>query len=238
MCGRYILKTLSSELQEHFHTLFEVELAARYNIAPTQPIPVIHALDTSAALNAWKSAQPYRGTLMHWGLVPAWSKDIAIAASLINARSETANEKPSFRHAFRRRRCLIPADGFYEWQKANTASGAAKQPFLIQRADEQTFARAGRYETWMDEHGNELDTCTILTCPANEMIRDLHERMPVILPPEHWSRWLTTDETEAHTLHPLLQPLPAEEMTYYPVSPYVNSAKHEGPQCVEKVGLF
>lgn len=226
-----MLSIVESRLEKLMGADFAVAgLVARYNVAPTQPVVVVRMQ------NGKREA-----ALLRWGLVPSWAKDIEIGNRMINARSETAHEKPSFRHAFRRRRCLIPADGFYEWHQTDThmASGDAgrgrrvRQPYLITMADEGPFAMAGLWEHWQDEHGNELETCTILTTTANEMVGELHERMPVILDPSDYGAWLDTSSEDITLARSLCKPYPAELMMHRPVGMYVNSPKHEGPGCTQ-----
>jgi putative SOS response-associated peptidase YedK len=170
--------------------------------------------------------------LVQWGLVPSWSKDPSIGARLINARSETAAEKPSFRSALRRRRCLIPASGFYEWQRRPNG----KQPYVIGMADGNPFAFAGLWEHWHGLDGSELETCTVLTTEANELMAPIHDRMPVILEPQDYADWLGTGEdsapAEVAQLQHLMRPYPADQMKAYPVSNYVNDPRHEGAECI------
>ncbi len=214
-----------------------MQLVARYNIAPSQPVLAVRALNGER--------EP---ALLRWGLVPPWAKDIAIGHRMINARSETAHEKPAFKNAFKRRRCLIPADGFYEWRKKDGrgyaasnnrkpsgASSGGRQPYLITMADEAPFAMAGLWEHYQDEHGNELETCTILTTQANELVGELHDRMPVILSPEDHGAWLDTTTDDATVAKALCKPYPAELMMHQPVSTFVNNPRNEGSRCAEPV---
>jgi putative SOS response-associated peptidase YedK len=164
--------------------------------------------------------------LLRWGLVPGWASDPRIGFSCINARAETAASKPAFRSAFRRRRCLIPTDGFFEWQK----QGKARQPFLFRIRDGQPFAFAGLWDHWTQGDGRE--TCTILTTTANELVRSLHDRMPVILPLAFYDDWLEPHTDAPQWLQTALRPYPAQEMEAVPVSSWVNNARHEGPECV------
>ncbi len=161
-----------------------------------------------------------------WGLVPHWSRD---ATAFINARSESAANKPAFRDAFHKRRCLIPADGFFEWQKR----GTRKQPYYFQHRDGRPFAFAGLWERWQGTEGETVETCAILTTKANETVRPVHERMPVILPPEDFGHWLDPAVQKPEAVQALLRPYPAGEMESYPVSAFVNNARNEGPRCVE-----
>jgi putative SOS response-associated peptidase YedK len=224
MCGRYTLHTDPSILAELFGLEESPFLAPRYNIAPTQPAAIVR-LDPHSKKREW--------ALVQWGLVPSWSKDPTIGARLINARSETVAEKPSFRAAFRRRRCLAPADGFYEWQK----SGRRKQPLYITLQDGRPFAIAALWERWVGADGSEIDSCTLLTTEANELMEPIHNRMPVILDPRDYDLWLgggsDASPREQEELMHLLRPYPAEEMAAVPVSTYVNNAMNEGERCIE-----
>ena len=225
MCGRFTLTELEPDVLTEIFTLSGdlPTLAPRYNIAPTQPVAtVIH--DPRRTEN--------RLGFMRWGLIPSWAKDPAIGSRLINARGETVHEKPSFRAAFRRRRCLIVANGFYEWQKQDDGP---KQPVYITLTDDKPFAFAGLWEMWTDRtSGSELVTCTIITTGPNDLVRPIHNRMPVILPREDYARWLTTDDRDADSLLPLLRPYPAEHMTAWPVSRRVNSPANDDPTLLDE----
>lgn len=189
----------------------------RYNIAPSQPIAVI------------TNQNPNQLAYVKWGLVPSWSKDPAIGNKMINARSETAAEKPSFRSAFKRRRCLIPADGFFEWTKQDKK----KVPMYIHLENNAVFAFAGLWETWQSPDGSELQTCTILTTEPNELIKPLHHRMAVILEPDTYDTWLSPDELPADALMPLMTAYPPETMRVYEVSTQVNSPANDNPSIIE-----
>lgn len=167
---------------------------------------------------------------LRWGLIPSWADDPGIGARMINARSETVAEKPSFRRAFKDRRCLIPADGFYEWQRTN----GGKQPYYFQTEDRRPFAFAGLWESWSRE-GEEIHSCAILTTNANDLVGEIHPRMPVILPPEDYDLWLDPDARESDLLLPLLRPYPAGDMQAHPVSRKVNKPSNNDPGCVERV---
>ncbi|MEE9274201.1 MAG: SOS response-associated peptidase [bacterium] len=218
MCGRYTLIKPADTLAALFGMEGSLGLSPRYNIAPTQFVPAVRAL---------RPGEPELA-LLRWGLIPSWAKDPAIGARTINARGETAAQKPSFRAAFRRRRCLIPADGFYEWVK----EGGRKQPYYIQLRGEAPFAFAGLWESWTGAEGETLETCTIITCEANEGLRPLHPRMPVILPRENYDLWLDPAAQDPAALQPLLRPYPAGETVFRPVSAQVNSPKNDGPECI------
>lgn len=219
MCGRFSLSAISAELA----TLFDLDdfpdLPARYNIAPTQPVIVVRQAHDSDRRQV---------ALMRWGLIPSWAKDISIGSRMINARAESVAEKPSFGAAFKRRRCLIPASGFFEWQKR----GSSKQPYFIGMEDLGPFALAGLWEYWEGADGSALETTTILTTTPNDLVKPLHNRMPVILHPQDFPDWLHP-ATPADALIYLLRPYPAAGMIAYPVSTLVNSPANDHPECVE-----
>lgn len=227
MCGRFALMTPTEQLAMMFDVP-ETAVATlppsipRYNIAPTQPVVAIR-LDEHGERDL---------TFFHWGLIPSWSKDIQIGSRMINARSETVTEKPSFRTAFKRRRCLIPADGFYEWQKQ--ADG--KQPMFIRPSDEaeRPFALAGLWEFWSDPEGGTIQSCTILTTTPNELMAPIHNRMPVIVEPEDFDLWLHPEPDPEQGLH-LLRPYPAAKMVAYPVSTLVNNPRNDNPECIQPI---
>ncbi len=217
MCGRYTLSTPVGVLAEEFGLGGTLpDLPASYNVAPTQEVPAILGNDGERRLE-----------LLRWGLVPAWADDPQVGSRMINARSETAPEKPSFRRAFRDRRCLIPADGFYEWKR--TSDG--KQPYRIHMGDGRPFAFAGLWESW-DKGREEIRSCAILTTAANALVGEIHDRMPVILAPDAYDVWLDPG-SERDELTGLLAPYPEEEMEAYPVSRLVNSPRNNDPRCVE-----
>jgi len=204
-------------------SLFEMPpFTPRFNIAPSQPVAVVRVGNGAAA---WGREIVW----MRWGLVPSWAKDPEIGNRLINARSETAPQKPAFRAAFRRRRCLIAADGFYEWQ----GKRRPKQPFFIRRTDDRPFAFAGLWESWEGADHSGLQTCTILTTEPNELIRPIHNRMPVIVSAEHYDRWLDPAQEKTEGLMELLRPYPPGELELYPVALHVNSPTNDDPRCIE-----
>jgi putative SOS response-associated peptidase YedK len=217
MCGRFTLAVPAEKVATQFQLAEVPDLSARYNIAPTQQVAAVRATEAGREL-----------ALFRWGLVPSWAKDPSVGSRMINARAETAAEKPAFRTALRQRRCLIPADGFYEWQ----AGADGKQPFHIGLADGGLFALAGLYEHWKDPDGEWLHSCTILTTEANELMRPLHDRMPVILAPEHYAQWLDPGLRDAGPIQPLLAPYPADQMQARPVSKAVNRVANDGPQLI------
>jgi putative SOS response-associated peptidase YedK len=221
MCGRFTLRASPSVIAEQF-SLFEVPpFTARFNIAPTQAVPVIRMRPTAAKERelAW----------LRWGLVPSWAKDASIGNRLINARAETAAEKAAFRTALRRRRCLVVTDGFYEWQR----SGRTKQAYFIRMRDDRPFAFAGLWETWEGADHSVLESCTILTTEPNALMRPIHDRMPVILRPEAYSCWLDTSVQDPSRLSRLLVAHASEPMEAYRVASLVNSPAHDTPLCIE-----
>jgi len=225
MCGRYTL-TQPLPFVEHHYRLEGVppeiieQYRPRYNVAPGQA--VLAALDRNGRTTlAW----------LRWGLIPFWAKEASIGNRLINARSETAAQKPAFRRPFRQRRCLLPADGFYEWR----TEGRRKTPFRIRLRSGELFSLAGLWDVWQPPDGGEpLHTCTILTTAANEVVRPIHDRMPVIIPPDGYRLWLDP-RSEPDALAELLKPYPAEPMEAYPVSTAVNSPRNDDPRLIEPV---
>lgn len=223
MCGRYSLSPSGETLATAFQLDSIPLLEPRYNIAPTQPV---------STMVATKEQPRPHYQLLRWGLIPSWAKNPAIGHRLINARSETVAEKPSFRAAFKRRRCLILADGFYEWQRQPDQK--TKQPFHICLTDHRPFALAGLWEHWIDSlSGSELQTCTILTTVANPLVQPIHNRMPVILAAEDYQPWLDPDYYNVADLQAMLRPFPETQMQAYPVSRAVNNPHHDGPDCLE-----
>jgi putative SOS response-associated peptidase YedK len=212
MCGRFVITSAPEALRKLLGYKEQPNFPPRYNIAPTQPIPVVR-LDQGER----------HFTLMRWGLILSWVKDPKQFALLINARLEGIAEKPSFRAAMKRRRCLIPADGFYEWQKR----GKTKQPYFIRARNRAPFAFAGLWETWADRDGGEIETAAIVTCAANKTLAPVHERMPVIVPPEHYDAWLDSDKNEAKQAAALIGPAPEDFLEAYEISTRVNSVKND-----------
>lgn len=222
MCGRYRLSRRKQIVAEHFDVPEDGEdWTPRYNIAPTQPVPVIR-----------KTPNQFREMVfLRWGLIPSWATDLSIGATTINARAETVSTTASFRDAFRSQRCLIPADGFYEWQR----NGKTKQPYCFEVSDGQLFAFAGLWDRWIDPQGRAVESCTILTTAPNKMLSDLHDRMPVILPLEEYDAWLNIPGDLGRALD-LLIPFPGA-MRRYPVSTRVNQAQNEDAECAREVEL-
>lgn len=218
MCGRFTQKTPRKSLAREFQVAEVPEMEPRYNIAPAQKIIGISQKSGEREARAFK-----------WGLVPSWAKDTSMGARLINARSETVGEKPAFREAFKRRRCIIPADGFYEWQR----SAGRKQPYYFSMPEGRPFRFAGLRESWKGHQGEVLESCTILTTEANESVRVAHDRMPVILHASDYDLWLDEDLRKVEDIKELLRPYPASEMISYPVGLLVNNVRSEGSELIE-----
>ena len=216
MCGRYTLSTPAGRLAEEFQLDSTVEIPPSYNVAPTQQVAAV-----------LEDEEGRRLEMLRWGLVPSWADDPDIGARMINARSETAPEKPSFRRAFRGRRCLIAADGFYEWKRED----GGKQPYYFRMQDGRPFAFAGLWESWEKGDG-ELRTCAILTTRANSVLEEIHDRMPVILPSDAYDAWLDPD-ADREELGELMIPYPGDDLETYPVSRFVNSPRNNDERCIE-----
>ncbi|MEB3829122.1 SOS response-associated peptidase [Phormidium sp. CCY1219] len=221
MCGRFSFYQSPETVAELFQLAHVPQFPPRYNIAPTQSAPTIrHPRDSSQR----------QFHLLRWGLIPPWAKDAKMGAKLINARAETVTEKPSFRSAFQHRRCLVLADGFYEWQP----QPHGKQPFYFQLKNDRAFAFAGLWERWISPTGEAIASCTILTTQANQLLHPIHPRMPVILPQNAYDRWLT-HSTPVSQLLPLLRPYPTDELLGYPVTPLVNNPKIDSAECIQSL---
>ena len=221
MCGRYVLKRKDLEaLLARLGVKDPGEYISRYNIAPSTLIPAIRTTTEAGEREA---------VALQWGLVPRWSKDAKSGAKLANARAEGIGTKPAFRDAFKQRRCVVPASGFYEWQTI----GRLKQPWFFQMKDESPFVFAGLWERWRREDGMELQTCALITTSPNEVVSSFHDRMPVILRDAGIDRWLDPAIKDASPLEPLLVPVPGEWMKATPVSANVNSVRNEGPELIE-----
>ncbi len=216
MCGRFTLVSPFVAVTERFHSCAPQDLRPRFNIAPGQDV-----------LCVIRNGED-RFESLRWGLIPYWAKDPAIGNRLINARAETLAVKPSFRYAFAKRRCLVVADGFFEWRP----EGKRKVPVYISLKSKKPFGIAGLYDTWKSPDGNELRTCTIITTDANDLVRPFHDRMPVILPGDVEDRWLNPAEASCEKLLSCLKPYPSGEMTAYDVSPVVNDTRHDAPDCI------
>ena len=225
MCGRAYISKSAQELISRFEAIFDGDFEPNYNMAPSQQLPVI------------KNESRNRISLLRWGLVPSWAKDITIGYKMINARSETLLEKTSFKNLVGRKRCLVPADGYYEWKK--TPSG--KVPFAIHLQSQETFAMAGLWTTWQNEQGHPIESYTIITTEAAPEVEHIHNRMPVILTPEEEKLWLSEDLSIPDVMS-LLKPYPGDEMDYYSVSQMVNSPANNRPELLDPVpyvgGLF
>lgn len=216
MCGRFSLATTPEELALHFNLKKKVTVAPRYNIAPSQQILIVRSEHLDKKLTA-----------MRWGLIPHWAKDEKIGYKMINARIETVAEKPSFRDAFKKRKCLIPATGFYEWKH----QGSRKQPYFIKMKNGVLFSMAGIWESWKSPEGKEIESCSIITTKANTIVGKIHDRMPVIIKKESYGLYLDGD------INPLdyLEPYSPYKMIAYPVSSMVNNVKNEGEGCIKKI---
>ncbi len=216
MCGRFTLVSPYVVITERFHASAPPDLQPRYNIAPGQDVLCV-------IRDGENRLEPLR-----WGLIPYWAKDPAIGSRLINARAETLAEKPSFRYAFAKRRCLIVADGFFEWRPA----GKRRVPVYIFLKSKKPFGLAGLYETWKSPDGKDLRTCTLITTEANDLVRPMHDRMPVILSQDVEDRWLDPGQGNCGMLLSCLKPYPAEAMAAYDVNTAVNNTRHDAPDCI------
>jgi putative SOS response-associated peptidase YedK len=225
MCGRFRLSRRKQIIEEHFETAdWQDDWSPRYNIAPTQPVPVIRQ----------HPKEPVRQlALMRWGLIPSWAHDPSAAAKMINARSETASTKPAFRDPLKFRRCLVPADGFYEWQRR----GSAKQPFCFEVGDGGLFAFAGLWERWRDPSGQWVKSCAILTTTPNAVTSAIHDRMPVILDRDSYDLWLDPGMQNVAAISEMLKPYDARLMRCYPVSSRINHVANDDEECSRPVEI-
>ena len=214
MCGRFSLTSKIEHVIEQLNIINAIELAPSYNIAPTQDIAVVRLYN-----------ERFEISKMRWGLIPFWMKEKPKTNNLINARAETVSSKPSFRNAYTKRRCLIPANGFYEWQK----SASGKQPYYIERKDKHVFTFAGLWEHW-ELGGESIDSCTIITTAANNEMQSIHQRMPVIINSDQYDTWFHAEDPAS-----LLSPYPSGILNLYPVSSHVNSPTHNDERCIEKL---
>lgn len=222
MCGRFAFYSPREAVARLFGVADAPDIEPRYNIAPTQFVATVR-----------EAGGPRAVEMLHWGLVPFWAKERAIGARMINARAETLGEKPSFRHAFQRRRCLVPADGYFEWQRA----GAVKQPYYVAFEDGQPFGMAGLWERWRDPATDQtLESCCIVTTAPSAAVAHVHDRMPVIVPPARYSEWLDPGNTATTRLADLLVPCELPGLSARPVSRRVNDARNQGAALVEPVG--
>lgn len=221
MCGRFVTVIPYEELKQIFDLIeSKVRPEPRYNLCPTQLAPVVRSTDSGNALD-----------LLKWGLIPSWSTDTKAASHMINARSETVAEKPSFRHAIKKNRCIIPVSGFYEWSRLS----GEKQPHFIHMADNSPMPLAGIWEHWKSPEGDVIESFSILTTAANKLISSLHDRMPVILHPKSFSLWLDRGMNDAHALDPLYAPYHDDELSYYKVPDLVNNPRFDSPACIARV---
>jgi putative SOS response-associated peptidase YedK len=225
MCGRYRLSRRKQIIEEHFDSVSgEEDWSPRYNIAPTQPVPIVRQ----------NPKEPVRQmSLVRWGLIPSWAKDMSGSVMMINARSETATTKPAFRDALSNRRCLVPADAFYEWKK----TGKTKQPYCFEVNDGELFAFAGLWDRWKDPSGTWVRSCSILTTTPNVVTSAVHDRMPVILDPGCYDLWLDPAMRDVRVVSDMLKPYNARLMRSYPVSTRVNQANNDDPECALPVEL-
>lgn len=225
MCGRYRLTAKERYIRDHFGLDEDPAWAPRWNITPTQPVPTIRQD---------RKTPKRRFCLARWGLIPYWAKDPSIGFKTINAISETAAERPAFRDAMRRRRCLIPADGFYEWERVGPKE---KQPYNFGMADDSLFAFAGLWERWQDPSGETIESCTILTTKPNSLVANIHDRMPAILKPEDYELWLDPGVTDPAPVADCLKPFDARVMKKYAVSIRVNHPENDDPECAREIPL-
>jgi putative SOS response-associated peptidase YedK len=221
MCGRFTQASDSEIIVRVFDLPEKPDLAPRYNIAPTQDVAAVREAESGAR----------ELVHLHWGLIPSWAKERAMGARMINARAETLAEKPAFRSAFRARRCLIVADGFYEWQKL----GTRKQPHFVGFRDGRPFAFAGLWERWRGEGSEQVESCTIVTTEANELLAPIHDRMPVIVDPDDFALWIDPSQKDTDRLAGLLRPYPPGSLQAYPVSLLVNSPANDTAACRERL---
>jgi putative SOS response-associated peptidase YedK len=220
MCGRYLITSAPEAFRRLFRYQEQPNFPPRYNVAPTQPIPIVRMAEGKRQF-----------ALVRWGLIPPWVKDPRNVGLLINARGESVNDKPAFRNAMRRRRCLIPADGFYGWRE----EGGRRRPYCVRPKDAGPVAFAGLWETWSGPNGDEMETAVIITTTANRELAHLHERMPVVVPPEAFDFWLDCDNVDAMTAAALFVPAPEGFFEAYEISPAVNRTANDGPELIAPV---
>ena len=224
MCNRYRLTHSKQYLAERFEAWDEVEDRPRYNIAPTQPVVTVRK-------EHGKKTRKF--TTMHWGLIPSWAKDTSIGTRTLNARSETVTTTPAFRQSILTKRCLIPADGFYEWQKM----GSVKQPYCFEVGEGDVFAFAGLWDQWKSPDGQIIESCTILTTTLNNLVAEMHDLMPVIVPPDKYDVWLDPDVNDFNVIREILRPYDANLMRRYPVSRKLNNSKIDDAESASPVIL-
>ena len=225
MCNRYRLTHSKQYLSDRFQaTGDEIEDRPRYNIAPTQPVLIVRK-------EQGKKIRHF--TTMRWGLIPSWAKDMSIGTKTLNARSETVTTKPAFRDSILAKRCLIPADGFYEWRKM----GSVKQPYCFEVGEGEVFALAGLWDQWTSPDGEVIESCTILTTTPNSLVADLHDRMPVIVPSDKYELWLDPDVTDFKAIRDILKPYDATAMRLYPVNRKLNNSNNDDAESASPVTL-
>lgn len=218
MCGRFVLENIPEQLMKVYRLSSPPDLSPRYNVAPSQQIAVVRQ----------QNGGDRELAMMQWGLIPSWAKDSAIGYKMINARSETAHEKPSFKQALRSRRCIVPVSGFYEWEK----KGKEKIPHYIHLRDGDIMSLAGLWETWKSPEGERIETCTILTTAANSLLKPLHDRMPVVLHNEEFDLWFNRDVDDINLLAELFHSYPSDRLEEHIVSKEVNSPSNDSPECI------
>ncbi len=223
MCGRFVLVSTGKDISRHFELVEDPSFPPRFNIAPTQMIETVR----NAPGTSHRHIAPAR-----WGLIPSWAKDKSVGWKLINARSETVFDKPAFRNSIRKRRCLIPSDGFYEWKRDH---GSKTRPYFVSMADGSLFAFAGLWDSWKDGSGETIETCSILTTAANSLVAIVHERMPVILKCDNYDLWLDNAITDLGRLSRVMAPYASELMKLYPVASAVNKPAYDEPDCIEPI---
>jgi putative SOS response-associated peptidase YedK len=224
MCNRYRLTHSKQYLAERFEAEDEIDVHPRYNIAPTQQVLTVRKEHGEKTRHF---------TTMRWGLIPSWAKDTSMSTRTLNARSETVTKMPAFRESILRKRCLIPADGFYEWQKM----GSVKQPYCFEVGEGEVFALAGLWDEWTNPEGEVIESCTILTTGPNFLVGDLHDRMPVIVPSDKYETWLDPDVTDFEAVRDILKPFDANLMRRYPVSRKLNNSKVDDAEAASPIAL-
>jgi putative SOS response-associated peptidase YedK len=221
MCGRYLIITNPDEFRRLLGYPEQPNFPPRYNVAPTQPVPIVRRTEGERHF-----------ALVRWGLMPPWVKDPKNFTLLINARGESAHEKPSFKNAMKRRRCLIPADGFYEWKGEGAAKRSSARPWLVRRKGGGALAFAGLWDTWSGPNGEEMESCAIVTVEASPLLQQVHHRMPVMLRPEAYDAWLDCDNVRAEEALSVVSVIPDAQLETYPVSPAVNRVANDGPEVI------
>ena len=233
MCGRYTSTSTSDQVAAFFaaEEVKTEELPLRYNVAPSQQV---YAIAERRPRDGADQAQRQLGSF-RWGLVPSWAKDPSIGNRMINARAETLSSRNAYKRALVRHRCIIPADAFYEWQIRELEGKRQKAPYVIRHRDGSPLAFAGLWEVWHDAEDQPLRTCVIITIEANRLLAPIHDRMPVVLPPDAWDEWLDPENQDVSRLQKLLVPAPAKEFEAYEISTLVNNVRHEGPDLIEPI---